>query len=44
MIDSQFMIYIFQGGEIPDLRDLAHVAGWEAYIYNVRDLGHGSLV
>ena len=30
MIYSQFMIYIFQGRWIPDLYDLAHVAGWES--------------
>ena len=40
MIDSRFMVYIFQTLHISDWRDLAHVFGWTPY--NLHALGHVS--
>ena len=40
MIDSRFMVNIFQTIHISDWRDLAHVFGWTPY--NLHALGHVS--
>ena len=41
-IHSYFMMWIFEGGYIPDLYDLAHAAGWDPC--DLHDLGRVSWV